>query len=79
MQKLESERAYKILLESLLCGRITQDAPLSERRLADEFGIGRTPIREALRHLARDGVVEMVPAKRHICAPDFLERDTRYF
>jgi len=63
MQKLESERAYKILFENILSGRITQDTPLSERKLSDELGIGRTPIREALHHLARDRVVEMVPAK----------------
>ena len=63
MQKLESERAYKILLEGILSGRMTHGAPLSERKLADELGIGRTPVREALRYLVRDGVVEISPGR----------------
>ena len=38
-------------------------APLSERKLAESLGVGRTPVREALRDLARDGVLEVRPAR----------------
>ena len=40
------------------------EAPrLDERRLAEDLGVSRTPIREALSRLAQDGLVEMIPRK----------------
>jgi DNA-binding GntR family transcriptional regulator len=42
----------------ILSGEITPSAPISERKLAEKLDMGRTPVREALRALARDGVVE---------------------
>jgi DNA-binding GntR family transcriptional regulator len=39
------------------------DAPLSERAIADAIGIGRMPVREALRDLAREGVVTVEPGR----------------
>jgi DNA-binding GntR family transcriptional regulator len=39
------------------------DTPLSERRLAEAVGLGRMPVREALRDLARDGVVTVEAAR----------------
>jgi DNA-binding GntR family transcriptional regulator len=59
----ERNRAYQLLLESILSGRFPSDAPLSERKLSDIFGIGRTPVREALRDLVRDGLLEVKPAR----------------
>lgn len=35
--------------------------PLSERTLASVLNVGRTPVREAIRDLARDGILEVVP------------------
>ncbi len=39
------------------------DAKLDERRLAEELGVSRTPIREALSRLEQDGLVRMVPRR----------------
>ncbi|MFL2547219.1 MAG: GntR family transcriptional regulator [Candidatus Rariloculaceae bacterium] len=36
---------------------------LDERSLAEDLGVSRTPIREALLRLAQEGLVEMVPRK----------------
>ena len=36
---------------------------LDERSFADRLGISRTPVREAVARLAREGLVEMVPRK----------------
>jgi len=52
------DEAYRLILEMIFSGEITADEPLSERKLAERLGMGRTPVREALRALARDGVVE---------------------
>jgi DNA-binding GntR family transcriptional regulator len=38
-------------------------AGLSELVLADRLGIGRTPIREALQRLSRDGLVNILPRR----------------
>ena len=47
----------------LVHGGVPFDAPLSERAIADAVGIGRMPVREALRDLARDGVVTVEPGR----------------
>jgi DNA-binding GntR family transcriptional regulator len=47
----------------LVSGDIPFDAPLSERAIADAIGIGRMPVREALRDLAREHVVTVEPGR----------------
>lgn len=60
---LERDRAYRSLFDLILSGSVGPEAPLSERKLANFLNIGRMPIREALRDLARDGVLEIRPAR----------------
>lgn len=60
---LERNRAYRLLLDLILGGKVDVDTPLSERKLAESLNMGRTPVREALRDLARDGVLEARPAR----------------
>jgi DNA-binding GntR family transcriptional regulator len=52
--------AESFLLSS---GAADPDEPLSERGLSDSLKIGRTPVREALRDLARDGLLDVSPAR----------------
>lgn len=61
--QLERDRAYRLLLDQILTDQIESETPLSERKLADSLQIGRTPIREAIRDLVRDGVLETRPAR----------------
>ena len=61
--QLERDRAYGGLLGLIMTGGIDPATPLSERKLAESMDIGRTPVREALRDLARDGVLEVRPAR----------------
>src|SRR5688572_2334190 len=49
--------AKERLCDLMIRGAVPFDRPLSERSLADAIGLGRMPVREALRDLARDGVV----------------------
>lgn len=51
--------AYQRLREIILSGELSQDEPLSERRLSERLEIGRMPIREALKELAKDGLVRV--------------------
>lgn len=43
----------------LLDGEAPFDVPLSERAIADTIGLGRMPVREALRDLAREGILSV--------------------
>lgn len=50
--------------EEILSGRLAAGGKLpSERELAQQFGVGRPLIREALRSLAEMGLIETVPAR----------------
>jgi DNA-binding GntR family transcriptional regulator len=61
--EFERDRAYRSLLELILAGSLDPSEPLSERGLAETLEVGRTPVREALRDLARDGILEVRPAR----------------
>ena len=61
--QLERDRAYRQLLDYILGGRVDLATPLSERKLAEMLGMGRTPVREAIRDLVRDCVLETRPAR----------------
>lgn len=45
----------------IMSGEIPIGAPLRQAELATEFGISRTPVREALRQLQAGGLIEIVP------------------
>src|SRR3954452_11311093 len=46
------------LREAILRGDLPAGAVLSQLRLAEDFGVSRGPVREALRLLQREGLVE---------------------
>ena len=60
---LERDRAYQRVLALILGGELDLNAPLSERKLADSLEMGRTPVREAIKRLTREGLVEVQPAR----------------
>jgi len=53
--------AYDRLLDEIRTGRLLPGARLRETELAERLGISRTPVREAIRRLEADGLVEHVP------------------
>ena len=55
------DSAYAELRKFLLSGALGPGDRLGEVELADRFGISRTPVREALRRLAAEGLVEISP------------------
>ncbi|HZQ14860.1 MAG TPA: GntR family transcriptional regulator [Pseudolabrys sp.] len=54
-------RAYQTIRARILGGEFPAGAHLREGHLANEIGVSRTPVREALRRLAADGFVQFVP------------------
>jgi len=55
------EQTCDILRERIRTGALAPGTRLRQERLAEELGVSRTPLREALRLLAADGLVELVP------------------
>jgi len=53
--------AYEILEELIVTQALKPGATVTEEELAQRTGIGRTPIREALQRLAREGLVSIRP------------------
>jgi DNA-binding GntR family transcriptional regulator len=56
-------------MERILDMQLRPFQELSEARLAAEFGVSRTPVREALARLARRGLVEILPQRGTIVSP----------
>jgi DNA-binding GntR family transcriptional regulator len=53
-----AERVYRGFYEEVRRGRLAPGTILHEEALAERYGVSRTPVREALRRLTQDGVVE---------------------
>ena len=58
-----TEQAYNQLEEMIVTLALAPGTVLSEKALSLELGIGRTPVREALQRLAREGLVLVLPRK----------------
>jgi DNA-binding GntR family transcriptional regulator len=56
-----SQQVYHRLRDRIATGDLRPGDVMSEASLAKEFGLSRTPIGEALRQLAHEGVVHQVP------------------
>src|SRR5579862_5576943 len=61
--KRQAYAALKGVIVSLDVYRSRSDIRLDERRLAQDFGISRTPVREAMAQLEREGFVRSVPRR----------------
>ena len=55
------EHAAVRLREMIVEGRIAPGAKLNERALCEQLDVSRTPLREAIKMLAAEGLVELVP------------------
>jgi DNA-binding GntR family transcriptional regulator len=61
--KNKAYAALKNVIVSMDVYRSRQDIRLDERQLAHDFGISRTPVREAMAQLEREGFVRAVPRR----------------
>jgi DNA-binding GntR family transcriptional regulator len=58
------ERLFQRLVESIVSAELRPGEPLREARLAAEWGVSRTPLRESVRRAAALGLVELRPNQR---------------
>lgn len=58
-----ADQVYKNLVEAILKQQIKPGQHLVEQPLADQLGVSRISIREAIRHLEQDGLVKVVPTR----------------
>jgi DNA-binding GntR family transcriptional regulator len=72
-----SERAYATLRRAIRDATLVRDEIYSDGELAGMLGTSRTPVREAVRRLALEGLVEVLPQRgfrlREISAEDVQE------
>lgn len=57
----KAKEAYRRIQQGIQSGRYGAGTRLKEVELAAELDMSRTPVREAIRQLERDGVVEVIP------------------
>ena len=63
------DNVYDRVRNAILDGELPPGAVMSQVGLADELGISRTPLREALRMLQSEGLIESEPNRRVRVAP----------
>lgn len=56
-----SGKVFHKLRDDILNGRYKNHEELREMTLSEELGVSRTPVREALRQLGLEGLVEIIP------------------
>jgi DNA-binding GntR family transcriptional regulator len=55
------DKAYETVRTGIIAGRYLAGARLTEQEIATAVGVSRTPVREALRRLDAEGLVEFTP------------------
>lgn len=73
-RSLASERAYVYLRDGIYGGQFAPGDSLTEDELATAIGVSRTPVREAIRRAAADGLIELEDFRRARVAR-FNEKD----
>ncbi|MGK8502064.1 GntR family transcriptional regulator [Nocardia asiatica] len=72
------EQVYDSLRRDLATGAIVPTERLGEERLAEAYGVSRTPVREALARLQADGLVERLADGLYPYRPRLDELDHLY-
>lgn len=60
---LLGQKIFQKIRQDIIAGKYSRDEELKELLIASEMGVSRTPVREALRQLEREGLVAIIPNK----------------
>ena len=69
-----SEQVYNYLLSQILSDELKPGEKIAEAKIAQEFNTSRTPIREAMRKLESQGLIQIFP-KRYAQVATFSEKE----
>jgi DNA-binding GntR family transcriptional regulator len=73
------EEAYLLLKDWIVKGKLQPNQKLRDKELAEQLGVSRTPIREALLRLEEEGLVETKPNSATLVSPiDFHNAPNLY-
>lgn len=78
MPKIETslltQQVHNILRERIIGGEYSPGNKLDIHRLAEEFGVSRSPVKSAINELVYDGLLEIIPRKgTYVTALDYTE------
>jgi DNA-binding GntR family transcriptional regulator len=71
--------AYEVLVRAIVAGELAPGARIRDGELAEQLGISRMPVREALKRLELEGLVESIPNRETRVAPIRAERAAQAF
>ncbi len=57
------DHVHRAMRSAIISGRFASGQKINERNLAEQFGVSTTPIKEALRQLETEGLVEALPRR----------------
>lgn len=60
-QRNIADQAYAFLRDQIVMVDLDPGAPINERALVEQLGVSRTPIREAVRRLSSEGLIDIIP------------------
>lgn len=72
------ERIVEFIKDSVISGRLKPGERVPEQEIAENFGISRTPIREAFRQLESEGFITVTPRKGAVVSP-ITDKDVSEF
>jgi DNA-binding GntR family transcriptional regulator len=61
--------AYNLIKKDIVRGSLAPGQQITERELQESYGVGRTPVREALGRLADQGLIRILHRKGYLVAP----------
>lgn len=61
------------LREMIVGGELAPGAKINERELCETFGVSRTPMREAVQALSKEGLIQLIPRRGARVAPMTIE------
>jgi DNA-binding GntR family transcriptional regulator len=64
-----SDRAYDIIKNDIITCALEPGQQVAQRQLVERYGLGTTPIREALQRLVQEGLVQPIPRFGYLVNP----------
>lgn len=69
-----SERVADVIRSAIISGQLAPGAPIRDRQVAEELGVSRTPVRDALYRLHSEGLAE-IKGRTGWAVTDFTAQD----